>query len=1338
MLSAALVLIFIGSISGTAGASLELVKPDPTKAVTFFGHGGYSADALGQNLVNPESAGSVEAEVPAGSTVFLARLYGTYIGGTKGTLTPEQRTINFDGTNVLLSEMAQNEHTDIATAVADVSSQVTAKVTSGAGPRYGFKILNDPVGLDGVGLVVIYSNPSSPEVSIAILEGGLSSAGQTTTLNFANPVNKSAGGFMARMALGIGYSFQGDGLEGTHKCGTVDQRSIVIANPNTGTEGRLTSCAGNYDDGVGDNGGLITLGGLDDSFANPVDPSSTTSPSGDDDELYNIAPFIADGSTSFSIRNQNSSGDDNIFLAVLEVTGNLAVSVGPKLTVNRSSIPASPAYMGIGEVPVQPNSPSMRTSPLDTGTVVISPLDTGTVVISPLTSQVLASLSLSKLPLNTNKFPGGWQWILEGTKFAGVPDVAISLLDVMTLSPRPQRVGQISYADIDWSLSPLGSISRLSIAMGQVPLSSYTLPPSSPGFCSLLESQGFSNCGSGLGGLDASLFAVELAGGSIEKFPLAGLTLGNINLTKAAFPEVTLKSIDDALGAASSPFFSVRVGDIPNKSAVVTCSPACDSQTLFQVKASLVPTARIRDLGSTTNGRWRPIAALEALPLGQTINSLLPRAETPFESMPMDKIVNGYAGPGASVLDYSFSYKYQGSGAVQNPAVTVTLPETFQYVSGSSQLTTSNPLTQSGQIPDPQVNGSVLTWTLARTLNSGDDIRIDFKATPGLRLGTFTSDASISGPGLAESTPGQAPVTVLENFEAGDSTPTMAHDVLYFPHHGTAGDIDTFRYYPPSDTNGVPIAGNKVRFNLSHLSNDADLVVYLPDAPVTEALRTSPLDTGTVVISPLDTGTVVISPVEDKGLDLNNSDTSVEPQTLGDIPLRDDLVVAGVSANRALTNESVEVTIPAGLPSGSYLTVQTSAYNGSSSNDAPLLRASVDGTMPIPACQPRSFMFPNDGGPVAGALPLSIASTTKTVFLADWRRLAKSYGNAAVASLKTSVATLAERSEVAGQVIALDGSLGVQSKLADWDAEPCSAFKANEVVRATISQMDALLKTGQPTLQYIVVVGGDEIIPMARLRDRTKIGNQSGFVDDLGFTTTSTVSTTPRSNALIGSFASQHLLSDDPYGDFNPGSWEGDFLYLPDVSVGRLVESADEIKGQVDRYIAANGELDARTAITSGYDFNKDMATNIDGFQNTRLGATNAADLINETWTRSSLKAAFTNKADVPELAFPQGHANQSAFLPAAGNTTADTSDNFTTADVDTGNALGGVIIASMSCQVGLSVSDVLLGASSTGLTTGQMAAYRDWAQSVGAKGAGALAANTGFGYGDKFALAYG
>ena len=68
--------------------------------------------------------------------------------------------------------------------------------------------------------------------------------------------------------MGISYGFQADG-----------QFSSVTVN---GT--RVTSSAGNFDDGTAGNGALVTVGGVGDSLTNPPDPFNSDDTT--DDELY--------------------------------------------------------------------------------------------------------------------------------------------------------------------------------------------------------------------------------------------------------------------------------------------------------------------------------------------------------------------------------------------------------------------------------------------------------------------------------------------------------------------------------------------------------------------------------------------------------------------------------------------------------------------------------------------------------------------------------------------------------------------------------------------------------------------------------------------------------------------------------------------------------------------------------------------------------------------------------------------------------------------------------------------------------------------------------------------
>jgi hypothetical protein len=295
-------------LPSTASATLQLLKPNPSDPATFTGRGGYSSDGLGQNT----TGGTVQAEVPAGSTVVQAYLYGSYFGNTAPDAA--ERTINFDGTNVVLTTLANSEpgNSDLSTARATVTSQVATKVGSGGGIT-NFAINNDPATLDGVALVVIFSNPTLPQITIAVLDGGSQQTGDTATFNFASPINPAAPGFAATLALGSGFSYQGfDG----HACGG-GQFSTVNVNGSL-----LTNCAGNYDDGLGEDGSLLTVGGVGDSTNNPTPPDNPA----EDDELYNLVPFLDNGDTSLVIDTTNPSGDDNLFLAVISTTALGAVT----------------------------------------------------------------------------------------------------------------------------------------------------------------------------------------------------------------------------------------------------------------------------------------------------------------------------------------------------------------------------------------------------------------------------------------------------------------------------------------------------------------------------------------------------------------------------------------------------------------------------------------------------------------------------------------------------------------------------------------------------------------------------------------------------------------------------------------------------------------------------------------------------------------------------------------------------------------------------------------------------------------------------------------------------
>ena len=299
--------------------------------VTFNGHGGYSADALGQS----SPGGTVEAQVPPGSTVVLAYLYGA-----TNAVVPNL-PINFDGVDLILEELPYNIRTSESSYRADVTAQVAAKVGFG-GLITEFTVNTAYPYMNGVALVVIYSNPLEPEVTIYLLDGGLASTPQQIVeVEYPVPINPALPDFNATLSLGISFSAQApqEVPPGSHDCGVpprpTDQPQYVELDVNGQ---RMSSCAGGADDGTGPattNDVLITVGGIGDLVDNPLDPYQTPGDGGlprvREDELYDITALAAQDVNKLTLGFNNPSIDDQVFLAIVKIRteGPVAGTEGP-------------------------------------------------------------------------------------------------------------------------------------------------------------------------------------------------------------------------------------------------------------------------------------------------------------------------------------------------------------------------------------------------------------------------------------------------------------------------------------------------------------------------------------------------------------------------------------------------------------------------------------------------------------------------------------------------------------------------------------------------------------------------------------------------------------------------------------------------------------------------------------------------------------------------------------------------------------------------------------------------------------------------------------------------
>jgi hypothetical protein len=305
------------AFSGAATAGLTL-------AGSWNGNVGLSVDGIGSNS---SPVGDVQATIPIGATILKAYLYSA---GTPSPWYADSPTTlaAYNGAGITLAGNAitnfdtlmgaTSTRADIGqwyTARADVTSLVQSLTAGAVTNNFSWTVgegsLNERI--DGEVLAIVYSHASLPMGSVALLNGGQNTGGETSIVNLGTPLtDPNAPGFAAQLGLGISFS-------------CCNQQSTVQINGTT-----VTDTAGGLNDGlISSDGSLITVGGIGDDPGNNVGYAT-------DDELYDLRPFLSTGDTAFSITTNNTTNDDNIFFTSLYLTG--------QITDVRPAIPEPETY----------------------------------------------------------------------------------------------------------------------------------------------------------------------------------------------------------------------------------------------------------------------------------------------------------------------------------------------------------------------------------------------------------------------------------------------------------------------------------------------------------------------------------------------------------------------------------------------------------------------------------------------------------------------------------------------------------------------------------------------------------------------------------------------------------------------------------------------------------------------------------------------------------------------------------------------------------------------------------------------------------------------------------
>lgn len=287
-----------------ASASLIVLESISNAALSIDGFGSLS------------NSGIIQANIPTGSTIQRAYLYATSVWNMSPVY-----GVTFNGTSLPLSlaTILSPDQNPATTARWDVTNIIASSFTGGL---QNFSIVeNGPIPTnDGAVLVVAYSNLSTQGFTSVILDGELSTTGDTSKFNFASPY--TGGNFL--VSLASSYSLQPS-----------EQFTRIDVTTNSTNNRRLTTSAGGQDDGQGANGALITVGGIGDDPANPDPFASSFLGPRIDDEYYNLAlgnsasttPFILPGDTFLSLKTLNPSNDDNVF--AMFITSEFKMTVTP-------------------------------------------------------------------------------------------------------------------------------------------------------------------------------------------------------------------------------------------------------------------------------------------------------------------------------------------------------------------------------------------------------------------------------------------------------------------------------------------------------------------------------------------------------------------------------------------------------------------------------------------------------------------------------------------------------------------------------------------------------------------------------------------------------------------------------------------------------------------------------------------------------------------------------------------------------------------------------------------------------------------------------------------------
>lgn len=346
-------------------------------------------------------------------------------------------------------------------------------------------------------------------------------------------------------------------------------------------------------------------------------------------------------------------------------------------------------------------------------------------------------------------------------------------------------------------------------------------------------------------------------------------------------------------------------------------------------------------------------------------------------------------------------------------------------------------------------------------------------------------------------------------------------------------------------------------------------------------------------------------------------------------------------------------------------------------------------------------------------------SSIKTIILYSPSRFENLYPGSS-SLLSERLARLISNDKVNGFIVNIDNIEGIVELYSQWDNNPTNQQLANDIANTIRNYIKNLVKNVYTNAEYLIILGEDRIIPHFRIPDSTISSfSEDDYSNEVNCLTT------------VGSAICQnYFLTDNNYGDLghiengiekeyeetNAGC---NYMALPDLAIGRLIETPQQIAEAIDKFITLDGEirldsLNRADIFVCGWTFLNDSSEEISTKYDNEFVVDN---LLGDSWNGNTFKNYLLSQPH--HLNSINSHANHYSFIvPDRAVTVSEIDSEFS------GSPLLGSIIYSPGCHSGLNVPSSFTNS-------------LDIPEIMLEKGVLAHVGNTGFGWGLKHGIGY-